>query len=158
MPKCINLSIPQVVDDLNELTRILKNEDAAYAVLAKNNENSLEFNLQGNPSELFNQLLVATKGNRPEAIRLKSVIYTSEFLNKTEWMDKGEPTIGEVMSFVEGINPVEKTPDNKAVVMVAFDEVKSNNLYNSTNKTLQSGSVVEYAPSEKEKTTWLVRS
>jgi len=97
---CLDLNNSKVTESLSKLTRVFKNENIAYVLLAKNNSFSLENNLQGNPSELFNGLK-HLYGNATKALKTKAIIYTNEFLATNEWFEKGEPSVTEVLEFLD---------------------------------------------------------
>lgn len=77
---CPNLHIPQVAKEFNELKEATS-EKAAYHIWSANNGNSIDKAPNGAQSILFDQLLQQTKGNRVEAIRIKSKIYQRDFTN-----------------------------------------------------------------------------
>ena len=77
---CPNLHNPQVAKEFNELKEATS-EKAAYHIWSANNGNSIDKAPNGAQSILFDQLLQQTKGNRVEAIRIKSKIYQRDFTN-----------------------------------------------------------------------------
>ncbi len=98
--RCLQLSIPAVQKDLKELSSIFKNENLAYALLAKNNGYNLDLTPEGNPSSLFEDL-VKTEGSRKAALKTKAIAYTPDFLNGTKWIGQGEPQAQELLNFKE---------------------------------------------------------
>jgi len=98
--RCLEVNIPQVKKDLQELSSIFNNENIAYALLSKNNGYSLEFDLKGNPSELYSNL-VEKYGSRKEALRNKSLIYSPDFLSVDNWLNEGEPSLESLETFKE---------------------------------------------------------
>ena len=95
---CLNLNIPQINKDYQELSKIF-NPKIAYALLAKNNGYGLEYNPNGEQSELYNKLLVQPQinGDRIKVLKLKARTYTDSFLNwHGNWIEKGiEPSLFE---------------------------------------------------------------
>jgi hypothetical protein len=79
---CLNLNIPQVKKDFDELKRIFNSENIAYALLSQNNGYTLDLTPQGTPSKLYNSLLQleGIDGNTEEALKTKAKVYTSSFI------------------------------------------------------------------------------
>ncbi len=98
--RCLQLSIPAVQKDLKELSSVFKNENIAYALLAKNNGYNLDLTPEGNPSPLFEDL-VKIEGSRKAAMKTKAIAYTPDFLNRTKWIGQGEPQAQELLNFKE---------------------------------------------------------
>jgi len=67
MVKCLNINNPIIQEKLNQLTEILGNADAAYAVLALNNGYGLESTPTGEHSILFDNILTQIRANNPSA-------------------------------------------------------------------------------------------
>lgn len=74
--------------------------EAAYRVYEQNEGNFLDYASNGQPSILFNQILALVNYDRAKAIRIKSKIYSKEFLEKdSERFEKdinGEPILPQV--------------------------------------------------------------
>jgi len=97
MADCINLKIPEVNKAFKELSSIFKSQNIAYALLSKNNGYNLDKTLEGNSSELFQEL--KQKYGRDKAIKEKALVYTPEFLEVNNWISKGEPDIIDIEFF-----------------------------------------------------------
>lgn len=75
---CPNLSNPQVKQEFAELVQAV-GEDAAYFLWDKNNGYHLDKAPNGADSKLFSDFLTYYEGNRQEAIKAKSRIYSDAF-------------------------------------------------------------------------------
>ena len=83
--------------ELQQYAGILGSEAAAYYVLAMNNGYTLDKDLYGNQSQLFQDIL-SSKNSMSQAIMYKSQIYTPEFMKKYgDWTVSGiEPDINKI--------------------------------------------------------------
>ena len=103
--QCLNIKNPEVAALLEEYTKALGSEEAAYYVLSENDGLPLDrvpvrgsSTGESNPSKLFNDLLEYYKGDKQKAIVTKSQIYTESFKNTIEKVDEnGEPTIDQLI-------------------------------------------------------------
>lgn len=79
--------------ELGDYASVLGSEAAAYYVLAMNNGHTLDLDPEGNPSQLFKDILAACGGNMIRAIQEKSVYYTQAYLKANgDWtLDMKEP-------------------------------------------------------------------
>ena len=77
--QCLNVKNKEVAALLKQYTKILGNENAAYYVLSENNGYGLDKAPNGEPSKLFSDLVNHFNGNKKEAIRTKSLIYSAQF-------------------------------------------------------------------------------
>lgn len=66
--------------ELADYASVLGSEAAAYYVLAMNNGHTLDLDPEGNPSQLFKDILAACGGNMARAIQEKAVYYTQAYL------------------------------------------------------------------------------
>jgi len=98
MANCLNLKIPQVQKDLKELTGIFQDENIAYYLLSENGGHNLDLDVNGNPSDLFNDLQQRVI-KRNKAIKDKALIFTPEFRSVVDWKGKGEPDADLVLEF-----------------------------------------------------------
>ena len=107
---CIYNPDPATQAVLDKYSDILGSEEAAYYVLSQNNGFPLTKTPTGEDSILWNDLLNQF-GDENEAIKRKSIAYTSYFLNKNgDWTmdpDSVDPTILDInnepkMSFLLG--------------------------------------------------------
>lgn len=86
--------------ELQQYTNILGSEAAAYYVLAMNNGFTLDKDLQGNDSQLWDLILSKYNGSETLAILYKSQIYTPEYLAKNgDWINNTgiEPDITQLV-------------------------------------------------------------
>lgn len=90
MIKCLNLNMPNIQAELQKLSEILGNADAAYAVLALNNGFGLEYAPNGQISKLFQSLFDNIHQKHPEmeddqvikkVIPEKAKCYSPNFFN-----------------------------------------------------------------------------
>jgi len=95
---CPNLSNPQLKQEINELKDTV-GEALAYHLWNQNNGHHLDRAVNGNPS-IFYENLVQLTGNKIDAFKVKSRIYTNQFKN---WFgnssavdENGEPIISVV--------------------------------------------------------------
>lgn len=94
---CPNMNDPQVAREFNELKEAI-GETAAYNVWSRNNGNGIDKAPNGEPSILFNTLLILTGGNRKLAIRLKSDIFTNRFLSWFgNWLDRMSENVSKIV-------------------------------------------------------------
>ena len=84
--QCLNIKKPEVAALLEEYTKALGSEEAAYYVLSENDGLPLDrvpvrdsSTGESNSSKLFNDLLEYYKGDKQKAIVTKSQIYTDSF-------------------------------------------------------------------------------
>lgn len=77
--QCLNLSNKEVKAAVDELTQVLGDEDAAYYVISENNGYAIDKAPNGEPSELFSALLSHFNGDRGQAIKAKSKVFTESF-------------------------------------------------------------------------------
>lgn len=108
---CIYNPTPEQLNALDKYASVLGSEEAAYYVLSQNNGYTLDKTPYGEDSDLYNDLK-AQLGDEDMAIRTKSMLYTSNFLNANgDWTmgtmndptmfdAKGEPVIGAITSAV----------------------------------------------------------
>lgn len=117
--KCLNINNPQIQSELNKLTSILGDANAAYAVLALNNGYGLDKAPNGQESKLFQDikeaLISENKSLSQEELfkqtyLKKALCYTPSFLDQFgDWIDNpdnaskvvdenGEPLITSVQS------------------------------------------------------------
>lgn len=88
--QCLNIKNKEVAALLEEYTRILGNEDAAYYVLSENNGYGLDKAPNGEPSKLYSDLLSHYNGDHNMAIKAKSQVYTDSFKNWFgDWLNVG---------------------------------------------------------------------
>lgn len=76
---CLMTNRPEVQAQLREYEKIMGSLPAAYYVLSENNGYGLELDADGNPSQLFSDLLDKFNGDINAAIREKSKIFTQGF-------------------------------------------------------------------------------
>lgn len=87
---CPNFNNPDVAREFNELKEATS-EKAAYAIWSLNNGNAIDKAPNGAESKLFKDLLGAFSGDRKEAIRAKSKVYSNEFINWFgDWINDSE--------------------------------------------------------------------
>lgn len=132
--KCLNLNIPQVKKDLNELTQVFNDNSIAYGLLSLNNGYNLDKTPQGDSSKLFDDILKLPeiKGSREKALKLKSKVYTDSFINTAgDWTLPGtilkistdknnEPTLNNIQETISELPEPGYTGND--VVFIAFDE------------------------------------
>ena len=93
MYKCPNKNLPE----WKELERVVP--EVAYTIWDKNNGHGIDKAPNGEPSILFESLLQHYGNNREEAIKAKSVIYSSNFIMSLDDIDQnGEPYIDYVIN------------------------------------------------------------
>ena len=80
--KCLNINNPQISSELNKLTEILGDANAAYAVLALNNGYGLEKAPNGWDSKLFQDLYENVKTQYPEMTEEEA--YKKVFVEKVK--------------------------------------------------------------------------
>lgn len=95
--KCLNINNPQIQSELNKLTSILGDANAAYAVLALNNGHGLDKASNGQESKLFRDIreaLLSENSSLPQedlikqAYLKKALCYTPSFLDWFgDWID-----------------------------------------------------------------------
>lgn len=91
---CLNFNIPQVQKDFNELKEIFKSENIAYALLSQNNGFNLDLDTEGQPSKLYNSLLIEADNDRVKALQYKAKIYSPSYLKNSNWIESNkEPDI-----------------------------------------------------------------
>lgn len=86
---CIYNPSTEQLDALNRYADVLGSEDAAYYVLSQNNGYPLDKTPNGEDSDLY-QDMISHFGSEEEAIRMKSMLYTSKFLEAN-----GDWTVGD---------------------------------------------------------------
>lgn len=86
---CIYNPSPEQLSALDRYANVLGSEDAAYYVLSQNNGFLLDKTPNGEDSDLY-QDMISHYGSEEEAIRMKSMLYTSKFLEAN-----GDWTIGD---------------------------------------------------------------
>ena len=84
---CPNLKHPDVAREFNEIVQATS-EKAAYHIWSANNGNGIDRAPNGAHSVLFDKLLVATGGNRKDAIRLKAYAIIDKSLKEDKNGDK----------------------------------------------------------------------
>ena len=108
---CLNIDNKEVKAALDELTKVLGDEDAAYYLVSENNGYAIDQAPNGAQSKLFSDLLDHYNGNREQAIRTKAKVFTDEFKNWFgDWTNVlksgdiifGHPTIGKTYSLEAG--------------------------------------------------------
>lgn len=72
--KCLNTSDKNVKAALEEVAKVLGSDDAAYYVISENNGYAIDQAPNGEPSQLFSDLLNHHNGDRDSAIKSKSNI------------------------------------------------------------------------------------
>ena len=109
---CIYNPSPEQLSALDKYAHVLGSEEAAYYVLSQNNGFPLDKTPTGEDSDVYQDLL-SHYGNEDEAIRMKSTMYTSRFLESNgDWTmgsmndpsqldSKGEP----LASIITGTTP-----------------------------------------------------
>lgn len=104
--QCLNIKNKEVAALLKEYTKILGNENAAYYVLSENNGYGLDKAPNGEPSKLFSDLVNHFKGNKKEAIRTKSLIYSAQFrqIRNIVLNNDGEVSIDVLLNNSDKIN------------------------------------------------------
>lgn len=100
MIKCLNLNMPEIQAELQKLSEILGNANAAYAVLALNNGFGLEYAPNGQVSKLFQSLFDSVRQEHPEmeddqvikkVILEKAKYYSPNFFNQFgDWINDPE--------------------------------------------------------------------
>ena len=92
--QCLNIKNPEVAALLEEYTKALGSEEAAYYVLSENDGLPLDrvpvrgsSTGESNSSKLFNDLLEYYKGDKQKAIVTKSQIYTESF---KQWFENSK--------------------------------------------------------------------
>ena len=129
---CPNLKHPDVAREFNEIVQATS-EKAAYHIWSANNGNGIDRAPNGAHSVLFDKLLVATGGNRKEAIRLKAYAIIDDAL-KTD--NNGDKVITE--KFIQD-NLKPKSYKNRDVrSIVRFAEDYSNQYPKSERKNAAS--------------------
>ena len=97
--KCLQIEIPKVRENLDNLAKIFNSENIAHALLAKNNGHNLDMTPGGKQSTLFEYLNEKYGGN--DAYKHKAMIYTQDFLKSNNWLDSGiEPSVDIVESYI----------------------------------------------------------
>lgn len=91
---CLNLKDKENVKLLDEYTRILGSEDAAYYLLAMNNGFPLDATPQGDTSDLYLTLLQQCNGDKKQAILNKALAYMPQFLEQNGDWTQGDLTSG----------------------------------------------------------------
>lgn len=104
--QCLNIKNKEVAALLKKYTKILGNENAAYYVLSENNGYGLDKAPNGEPSKLFSDLVNHFKGNKKEAIRTKSLIYSAQFrqIRNIVLNNDGEVSIDVLLNNSDKIN------------------------------------------------------
>lgn len=77
--QCLNIRDKNVKAALDEVAKVLGSEDAAYYVISENNGYAIDKAPNGEPSQLFSDLLAYNDGDRSAAIRQKSNMLTDSF-------------------------------------------------------------------------------
>lgn len=96
--QCLNIRNKEVAALLEEYTRILGNEDAAYYVLSENNGYGLDKAPNGEPSKLYSDLLSHYNGDHNIAIKVKSQVYTDSFKNWFgDWQSEDKTNVSKVV-------------------------------------------------------------
>lgn len=67
--QCLNLSNKEVKAAVDEVARVLGSEDAAYYIISENNGHAVDKAPDGEPSQLFSDILQANNDNRDDAIK-----------------------------------------------------------------------------------------
>jgi len=80
MSACPNLSNPQVKKEFNHMINAI-GETLSYGLYEKNNNNTLQYAPNGNPSKLYESLLSLHNGDVNKAIYDKARIYSKDFTN-----------------------------------------------------------------------------
>lgn len=104
--QCLNVKNKEVAALLKQYTKILGNENAAYYVLSENNGYGLDKAPNGEPSKLFSDLVNHFNGNKKEAIRTKSLIYSAQFrqIRNIVLNNDGEVSIDVLLNNSDKIN------------------------------------------------------
>ena len=92
---CIYNPTAEQLNALDNYQRVLGSEEAAYYVLSQNNGFPLDKTPSGEDSDVYQELL-QHYGNEDEAIRMKSIMYTSRFLESNgDWTmgTQNDPTM-----------------------------------------------------------------
>lgn len=103
--KCLNEKNPQVKAAIDEIEAVLGSHDAAYYIVSENEGYAIDQAPNGEPSKLFSDLLEHFNGDRQQAIRAKTKIYTDGFKSdhvKPGDIIYGHPAIGKTYSFEKG--------------------------------------------------------
>ena len=127
---CPNLSNPDVAREFEELKNATS-EKAAYHIWSANNGNSIDKAPSGAKSVLFEQLLDYTKGDKQQAIRLKSEIYKPGYL-----VQEGaeEPTLSQLLDDIYG-KQKESVENDVISYQRQIDKYVSDKLDASNDKT-----------------------
>ena len=104
--QCLNVKNKEVAALLKQYTKILGNENAAYYVLSENNGYGLDKAPNGEPSKLFSDLVNHFNGNKKEAIRTKSLIYSAQLrqIRNIVLNNDGEVSIDVLLNNSDKIN------------------------------------------------------
>lgn len=79
--QCLNRNNKEIRAALDEVTKVLGNEDAAYYVISENNGYAIDQAPNGAQSKLFSDLLDYYNGNREQAIKSKAKLFSDSFKN-----------------------------------------------------------------------------
>ena len=145
--QCLYIKNPEVAALLEEYTKALGSEEAAYYVLSENDGLPLDrvpvrgsSTGESNPSKLFNDLLEYYKGDKQKAIIAKSQIYTESFkqwfgdwLNDPENASKVVDENGEPLIVYHTVNP---NRDASFEVFDVFPEGKETMIYHTDDKEM----------------------
>lgn len=94
---CPNLSNPQVKQEFSELVQAV-GENEAYFLWDKNNGYALDKAPNGADSKLFNDFLTYYEGNRQEAIKAKSRMYSDAFKDWFgDWQSEDKTNVSKVV-------------------------------------------------------------
>jgi hypothetical protein len=144
---CLQIEIPRVKENLNNLAKIFNSENIAYSLLAKNNGNNLDLTPNGKESTLFQYFNEKYGGNL--AYRHKAMIYTQDFLKDNNWLKNGiEPSVDIVESYIQTQKAKSKTKGTPKIDSIQ-DKAKqfaknhgkklsNNNLITSDSKIVKS--------------------
>ena len=103
--QCLNIKNKEVAALLDEYTRILGNEDAAYYVLSENDGYGLDKAPNGEPSKLYSDLLSHYDGDHNMAIKAKSQVYTDSFKNWFgNWLSDDKTDVSKVIDFNDSVD------------------------------------------------------
>lgn len=78
---CLNINLPDIRKNLNDLTNIVGDKEVAYAILASNNGYNMEQTNTGIVSKLYNEL-EKVAGDKDKATVLKMRVHSPEFIEK----------------------------------------------------------------------------
>jgi len=140
---CLNLNIPQIAKDYEELTQVFNDDKIAYGLLAQNNGYNLDLTPQGKESKLFKQILKLPEinNNRFLALRYKAKAYTDSFLDfHGDWLNtEKEPSVSDVKKEFE--IPVKSTEYKSTDIPFIYPTSKEelDTVLNEINSAIQQG-------------------